>query len=79
MAGAPRALARESCEIDDAIARGVTAMVVGSSALLAQRNRGPRPEMKSDSSRQNTPGFLTSLGRQPSIISDMRDRDDGLQ
>jgi hypothetical protein len=34
MAGAPRALARESCETNDAIARGVTAMVVGSGALL---------------------------------------------
>ena len=34
MAGAPRALAKEVCEKDDAIARGVTAMVVGSGALL---------------------------------------------
>jgi hypothetical protein len=35
MAGAPRALAKETCETNDAIARGVTAMVVGSGALLA--------------------------------------------
>jgi hypothetical protein len=34
MAGAPRALARETPEIDETIARGVTAMVVGSSALF---------------------------------------------
>jgi hypothetical protein len=36
MAGAPRALAREIGKTDDAIARGVTAMVVGSSALLGR-------------------------------------------
>jgi hypothetical protein len=35
MAGAPRALAGEASETNDALARGVTAMVVGSSALLA--------------------------------------------
>jgi hypothetical protein len=35
MAGAPRALARETRETNEAIARGVTAMVVGSGALLA--------------------------------------------
>jgi hypothetical protein len=48
---------------------------VGSGDLLAQRNRGPRLEMKSDSSRQSTPGFLTSLGLQPSTAAGVRDHE----
>jgi hypothetical protein len=75
MAGATRAPAGRADELNTAIARGVTAMVVGSSALLAQRNCGPRPEMKSDSSRQSTPGFLTWPGLQPSTTAGVRDHE----
>ena len=55
MAGAPRAAIRFGLRgfisITRTIARGVTAMVVGSGALLAQRTRKNAAEMKSETSR----------------------------
>jgi hypothetical protein len=66
MAGAQRALAGEMCETNEAIARGVTAMVVGSGALLAQRTRATTPKIRSRSlsfEADATPPFFSRWQR----------------
>ena len=57
------------------IARGVTAMVVGSSALLDERRRDAGKGMKGATSVAEDSGLMKLLGRQCLITSGLRDRE----